>query len=1706
MDEDGTVTKTGSQDDVLTDDSDPDDSGTLTVTAIQPSGGSSSNVSSGTTYTNGTQSTGTYGTLTIGADGSYTYTADQDAADALDAGDTVTDVFTYTVADENGETTTATITITVNGVNDTPVAQNDHGVIVEDGTLTVANGANANVTGTYNVTGEHSGDVIDTSHSSHTDSDADASASLSITQIKKNGGSNSSVSSGSSYNSSGTSVTGTYGTLTIGADGSYTYVADQDAADALNVNSLADDVFVYTLSDGTATTTATLTITVLGANDDPVAVNDTDTVSAGATVTKTGSQDDVLTDDSDPDNSATLTVTAIQPSGGSSSDVTSSSTYGSNGTSVVGTYGTLIIGADGSYTYSADQSAADALDAGETADDVFTYTVTDENGATTTATLTITVSGANDGPVARDDTGTVKEDATLTVSDGDNANAVSAATYVDGFSISSQENNPQGFRFNNDGTKMFVIGSNGDDVDEYTLSTGFDVSTASFVDSFDISSQETGSRDLAFSNDGLKMFVVGVQGDDVNEYTLSTAFDVSTASFVDSKDISLQEANPTGLAFNNDGTKMFVAGNAGDDVNEYTLSTGFDVSTASFVDSFSVASQDTQPNGLSFNSDGTKMYVVGNQGNDINEYDLSLGFDVSTASFVGALDVSSQDSAPKAINFNNDGTKVFVLGTTNKQVFEYTIDTPFSLINVNDEHSGDVIHTSNTSSQDTDSDGDTLTVTAVRLGNSEGAGSAGSVGSALTGTYGELTLNANGSYTYVANQSAADDLDAGDVVYDYFNYTISDGTETDIAVITITVIGINDTPVAVNDTDSVAEDGSVTKTGSEDDVLYDDTDADDSHALTVTAITPSGGSTSTVSEGSTHSSSGTTVTGTYGTLVIGADGSYTYTADQDAADALDNGDTVTDVFTYTVSDGTNTTTATITITVTGINDTPVAQDDKGVISEDGTLTVANSANANVTDSYDATGEHSGDVIDTSSSTHTDNDADDSASLTITAVRLGSTEDTGSAGTVGQALTGTYGQLTLNANGSYTYVANQDAADPLDVGDIAYDYFNYTVSDGTVSDTAVITICIIGINDTPTAVNDTDSVNEDERITVRGGQDDVLNDDTDTDASSSLVVTNISHSNGNSGTVTSSTSHSDGTTIVGTYGTLTIGADGSYTYIADQDAADSIASGSSATDVFTYTISDGNGGTDTATLTITINGSDNEVVAVTDTGAVDAGSTLSKGVEGAGLISNDSDNGAAALSVGEAKVIDIRTGRENRTGTDGTIGSTLVGTYGTLTLNADGTYTYTANTDAAKALEPLETAVDYFTYTLSDGTSTDKAELQITVTGINDPPTSTRPPIVKAVENQKIIIQTKTFFDDPDPKSTTYGQLTYITSGLPAGLSINDAGRVVGRLPEGTYTFTITATDGGNLSTQQTFTIVVGKPGEPGKRPPKPIRINPKTIDDAVQDQVVTFREEAPERPNVQMETLDVGSSLESIVKDYTFNGGMKVIDVAVEDLNIDQSGRPGINENTILGFAIGDDYRLSVKQYTGTLEDGSELPSWIRVDPSTGQTIVQFPESVYSVDVKVIAIDNDNTTREINVTLDKNSVSRDTDLKRSLEPFIDRSAALKTEVTVDEKGQIILDTQDGSSEDEIRNDVLNPNDSINTENQIEDPNNQSNLDNTTVIPEITEEAPAQDNLALDTQSAEIEEKVVKFASLQDQINLEFEEHENYGDKILKVSG
>ena len=257
---------------------------------------------------------------------------------------------------------------------------------------------------------------------------------------------------------------------------------------------------------------------------------------------------------------------------------------------------------------------------------------------------------------------------------------VSTASFVDSFSVSSQESAPQGLAFNSDGTKMFITGYSGDDVNEYNLSSAFDVSTASYSQNFSVSSQATEPRGIAFNTNGTKMFIVssatGVRF--VYQYNLSTGFDVSTASYSNySLNVSSQDTVPTDIAFNTDGTKMFIAGDSSNKVLEYTLSTGFDLnSTVTFIDGFELSSQESEIHGVTFNNDGTKMFIVGTNGDEVNQFPLSTAFDVSTASqSVTTFSLASQDLNPNSIRFNNDGSKMFVVGESGQDVNEYNIGT-----------------------------------------------------------------------------------------------------------------------------------------------------------------------------------------------------------------------------------------------------------------------------------------------------------------------------------------------------------------------------------------------------------------------------------------------------------------------------------------------------------------------------------------------------------------------------------------------------------------------------------------------------------------------------------------------------------------------------------------------------------------------------------------------------------------------------------------------------------------------------------------------------------------------------------------------------------------------------------------------------------------------------------------------------------------------
>ncbi len=280
------------------------------------------------------------------------------------------------------------------------------------------------------------------------------------------------------------------------------------------------------------------------------------------------------------------------------------------------------------------------------------------------------------------------------------SSAQAAATFVDSFDVSTQDTQPRGIAFNNDGTKMFIVGDEGNDINSYTLSTGFDLSTRTFDDingdgsGFDVSGQDLTPQYIKFNNDGTKMFVSGNTGKDINSYTLSTGFDLSTATFDNINgngtgfDISDQDVQTRGIAFNNDGTIMYYLGNLDDDLNVYTLSTGFDLSTATFNDingdgsGFDISGQVTVPRGITFNNDGTKMFIVGDAGNDVNEYTLSVGFDLtSTVTHVGKFVVTDQETNPQGIAFNTTGTKMFIVGNAGDDINEYTLRCAFTVTN-----------------------------------------------------------------------------------------------------------------------------------------------------------------------------------------------------------------------------------------------------------------------------------------------------------------------------------------------------------------------------------------------------------------------------------------------------------------------------------------------------------------------------------------------------------------------------------------------------------------------------------------------------------------------------------------------------------------------------------------------------------------------------------------------------------------------------------------------------------------------------------------------------------------------------------------------------------------------------------------------------------------------------------------------------------------
>ncbi len=242
------------------------------------------------------------------------------------------------------------------------------------------------------------------------------------------------------------------------------------------------------------------------------------------------------------------------------------------------------------------------------------------------------------------------------------------------FSVTGQSTAPLSLVFNSSGTRFFLLQSNGS-VYQYSLSTAWDLSTASYDSvSFDPTGQVANPYALEFANSGSKMYIQDYYGA-VYEYTLSTAFDLSTASY------SSNNYDPTeitsqgyGIAFNPDGTKVYLLSATEDSVFQYSLSTAYNISTASYDSkSLSVASEDGTVYDITFNDTGTKLFVMGNVNDTVFQYNLTTAYDISTASYSSiSFSLSSQENNPNALTFKPDGSKMYILGFTNDTIYQYS--------------------------------------------------------------------------------------------------------------------------------------------------------------------------------------------------------------------------------------------------------------------------------------------------------------------------------------------------------------------------------------------------------------------------------------------------------------------------------------------------------------------------------------------------------------------------------------------------------------------------------------------------------------------------------------------------------------------------------------------------------------------------------------------------------------------------------------------------------------------------------------------------------------------------------------------------------------------------------------------------------------------------------------------------------------------------
>ncbi|MDP9964697.1 VCBS repeat-containing protein [Variovorax paradoxus] len=932
------------------------------------------------------------------------------------------------------------------------------------------------------------------------------------------------------------------------------------------------------------------------------------------------------------------------------------------------------------------------LAAGESATDTFSYQVKDADGGTGLATVTVTITGTNDGPVitAQDLAGAVSEQVAP-------AGALSDSGVI-GFSdldlsdvhLVSATGTPLGSVLGS-----LTVVKNGDTTG---TGTGGQLTWTYTVDA-------TAVEYLAAGETRVESFTISVN--DQHGGTVIRQIDVTITGTNDAPTITTTDA----------------AAAVTEDAAMPTLS-----------DSGTITFDDVDL------SDAHSVSVAAGSGNTLGG--------VLTAGVSDAATGAGDGTVTWSYSVANAATQYLAQGQTVTETFTVTIGdghggTVQQQITVTVTGTNDLPVIGGVAGRAVSEDGSTpnlstsgaLTIADVDQGQSNFAAQAHTAGS---NGHGSFTLAADGSWTYAADngQAAIQQLSAGQSISDSFTAVSSDGTASQV--VTVTITGTNDVPII----------GGVASGATQEDFAVSGGGLAASGALTITDV--DAGQSSFTVQASTAGSNG------YGSFTLTADGNWTYIADnsQAAIQQLGAGQSINDSFTAVSSDGTAS--QLVTVTITGTNDVPtIGGVAIGAVNEDGSapnlsangaLTIADvdagqsnfAAQAHTAGSnghgsftlaadggwsYTADNSQSAiqqlgagqSVTDSFTAVSSDGTASQLVTVTITGtndvpliagVATGAVSEDSSAPNLstGGALTiadvdqgqsnfapqasttggSGYGSFTLAADGTWTYAAdnNQSAIQQLGAGQSITDSFTAVSSDGTASQ--LVTVTITGTNDVPVIGGVASGAASEDASTPNlstGGALTIA----DVDAGQSSFTAQVS------------TAGSHG------YGSFTLAANGDWTYAANngQAAIQQLGAGQTLSDSFTAVSSDG---TASRVVTVTITGT-NDVPTI-------------GGVASATVQEDVAVSGGSLAASGALTIADVDAGQSNFMPQASTGGSNG---YGSFALAADGNWTYTVNNSqtAIQQLAAGQLLSDSFTAVSSDGTAS--RVVTVTIAGTNDAP-------------------------------------------------------------------------------------------------------------------------------------------------------------------------------------------------------------------------------------------------------------------------------------------------------------------------------------------------------------------------------------------------